>query len=333
MVNPLHLINICIGFFLYIIMFLMLAVPFLLIYLLTIFSVTLKKNLVSNIKRLWVQITFYFFSFVFPNNINMAYDKKIFDKKKVIIICNHISNFDWIIVMRILYEFDLYDDCYFIMKESLSKIFFIGFCMKIFGFIFLKRNWAEDKKILKKQVGLIKQNDFSIVIFPEGTFLDEGSRERMQTFIKTKSVNFNPTYTLYPKVNGFNTIYDMTADILDSIIDITIVAKPFHPNPGTEYTLNTVLFEKQYKMKWSILINVYKAAGPGFIIDRFREKNLFIAQFSLTTHAALDVFKKEIEAQTQKEYSFKSMRMLPDRLRLVFIILVFLIMVCCISII
>lgn len=302
-------ITILLGVLIYIPLFLLLSVFFIITYFTFSFHSKLQRNIIFIIKRSWLRITLLLMFCIFPKNIKLAVENKKINKNKTILISNHISNFDWIFIMRILYELSLYDDCYFIMKESLGNIPFIGFSMRVFGFIFLKRKWEEDKSTIENHIKFLEKNNFCIVIFPEGTFLDEHGVESMEKFIsqkKLEDVSFKPSHTLYPRVKGFNEIVNLTKSSLDCIIDITLIASPYKKFPASYFDFYNTFVFKPHELEMSAIIEFHEIDGSkNFLINKFRNKNVIIKNIIDNNVTNLKQFKDEVIKTKERKYTFK----------------------------
>ncbi len=85
---------------------------------------------------------------------------------KFVVVHNHLSNLDPIILNVYLREYPLV----FMAKKSISKVPFFGKMLKKAGYIFLERDGStKDAYKIAKGIKMLRNNECSIGISPEGT--------------------------------------------------------------------------------------------------------------------------------------------------------------------
>jgi len=138
-----------------------------------------------------------------------------------IIISNHISTFDFIIIMTILHNFNI-SNYYFILKDTLVKIPIFGDL--IGDDIKVTRNWTRDQTLLMEQIKNIKTG--KIIIYPEGT------RYNIQKHNKSKQYCYDNNlpicnYTLLPKIKGLHLIISLlkSEQRFGNLYDITLISQ------------------------------------------------------------------------------------------------------------
>ena len=83
-----------------------------------------------------------------------------------VVVHNHLSNMDPIILNTVLKKYDLT----FMAKKSLSKIPFFGKIVRKVGFLFLDRdNPTRDAFQIARGIKYLKSNTCSVAVAPEGT--------------------------------------------------------------------------------------------------------------------------------------------------------------------
>ena len=121
-----------------------------------------------------------------------------------ILVCNHVSTFDFLILMSYLQYFNI-DSFNFVSKNSINYIPGFGLIAYANTDIKLSRNWEKDKDNLGKQLDNIKTNSQSgktvILIFPEGTRLNNEKLAKAKEFSRSANI---PVYDnlLVPKTKG-----------------------------------------------------------------------------------------------------------------------------------
>ena len=161
---------------------------------------------------------------------NFINDIKIFggieetSKNKIdILISNHNSTIDFLILIKLMYKFNI-KDYYFIFKESISKIPILGSCM--IDDIKLKRKWEDDKDYIIKQLNEIEKG--LIIIYPEGTRFDNKKYKESKLFCKNNNLPIL-NYTLTPRIKGTHLIITelKKTNRLGNIYDVTLTFDNF----------------------------------------------------------------------------------------------------------
>ena len=181
-----------------------------------------KKYGILLCKERWQDVVSYnlrkYFFDRFEINGNMEKTNKV-----NLVISNHISGIDIVIIVAILNHFNI-TDWYFVFKDSLLKIPVLGALLQ--DDIRLTRNWENDKDLLETQLKNIKKG--TIVIYPEGTrFTTKKHKKSLQFCYQNKLPIFN--YTLAPKARGFHSMYKILKENnnLGNIYDITLIIPKF----------------------------------------------------------------------------------------------------------
>lgn len=112
---------------------------------------------------------------------------------------------------------------YIVLKESLKRIPVIGWGMRLSQFIFLKRNWEQDKPQMAKHFQ--KLNKLTIpmwlLIFPEGTNLADSTREQSAKWAKKSGIK-DLQHTLLPRSTGIRFTLQQMRSTVKYVYDCTI---------------------------------------------------------------------------------------------------------------
>jgi 1-acyl-sn-glycerol-3-phosphate acyltransferase len=143
-----------------------------------------------------------------------------------IIICNHITTIDFLIVLMYLKYLDI-THYNFILNYKVKHVLGLGLVMYANTDIKVFRNWELDEDNMKKQINKFNQNKSSkkqvLIIFPEGTRYTKEKFEIAQTFSKSKGI---PIYDhlLVPKARGLWFLINnfKKANKLGRVWDITL---------------------------------------------------------------------------------------------------------------
>lgn len=142
-----------------------------------------------------------------------------------IIVCNHISIFDFYLLACYLKEFEI-DSYNIVLKNELVYFPGLGYMIFANSNIRLYRNWDQDIKKLEKQLNTIKLNGKKqvILIFPEGTRISDQKIKEGQKFSKLNNL---PVYEnlLVPKSKGLWFIINKLSNTnkLGRIWDVTLI--------------------------------------------------------------------------------------------------------------
>lgn len=146
-----------------------------------------------------------------------------------VIICNHMSEIDWVIVLAYLEHFKI-DSYNLVLRKGL--IYWPGLGLIVYSNkdILLDRNWELDQKHLTKQINCIQPTGKKevILIFPEGTRINNNKLILAQKYSKESNIPiFNNL--LVPKFKGIYTIINVLASkqMLGRIWDITLIAPKY----------------------------------------------------------------------------------------------------------
>ncbi|TIA89779.1 hypothetical protein E3P99_01925 [Wallemia hederae] len=170
-----------------------------------------------------------------------------------VIISNHLLYTDWIYIWTLLYKLNTNaDKLIIILKHSLKHIPILGWGMQFFNFIFLRRSWSTDNKVLTNQLQSISNDPFTLLLFPEGTTLSNESRPKSVKFTqKIGTQDFK--HLLYPRVTGLlHSLRSLSHNPKLQVVDATLAY------PGIP--------EGVYGQDWYTLKNTFlKSVAPDMI--------------------------------------------------------------------
>nr|CCA27281.1 lysocardiolipin acyltransferase putative [Albugo laibachii Nc14] len=162
--------------------------------------------------------------FLFFGDESTKENEKKMKSERAFWLSNHRTRIDWMLLWSLAFEIGILGQLKIVLKDTLRKIPVFGWAMQHFLFIFLRRNWDEDKKQLSSLLPFLGsyESDSSYLFFPEGSDLSERNVEKSNAFAKSR--NLEPRkYTLHPRTNGFTFIFDKVHSKLDALYDITML--------------------------------------------------------------------------------------------------------------
>lgn len=181
-------------------------------------------------------------------------------KKNRIILSNHVTNYDWLFVLTILDHLSLYKNITIILKHSLSKIPIFGQGMKMFGYIFVKRNWEEDETVIRQAV---RGTDIDLLVFPEGTIFTKYEYERSvayQASIKSECKDLNKDLNENKDLNkDSDKIENIKSD--KSVHQLNIQPLELRPHDTLYFTPKNTLTPRQKAL------NIFLTPQVSFLIN------------------------------------------------------------------
>ncbi len=180
-------------------------------------------KLLVKVANNWVFRNSYFFSFFYPIEWNISGLDKLKKKDWYLIISNHQSWVDILVIQKVLYGKIPYIK--FFLKQELIWVPVLGLAWWALDFPFMKRFTkaqieknpslkGKDIEITRKACEKFKTDYVAVMTFPEGT-----------RFTKEKHDSQNSPYThlLKPKAGGLFFTTSAMGDRFNSILNITIV--------------------------------------------------------------------------------------------------------------
>lgn len=125
-----------------------------------------KRRVINNLfSSFWASV----YLFLMPNwSVKIYGRSKIDHKKSYVIVSNHQSQLDILVIYRLFYPMR------WVSKAEVFQIPFIGWNMVLNGYVALKRGHRNSiVKMIEQCEQLLEQNN-SIMIFPEGTRSKDG---------------------------------------------------------------------------------------------------------------------------------------------------------------
>lgn len=283
--------NVRIFFFVSILIFLIfseLTIPF--------FINNKQYSLKYNVSYLCGYISLFFKKFLnITINIHNKLEKPTNNKNSILLV-NHTSYLDWLLLSIYVNKHHMANDIVFIAKKSLLFLPYFGQQGKNWNMIFIERSWEKDKHKIEQKVSKLKNK--IIIIFPEGT------RKTIKNY--KESVNYSiknnlPIYDnlLLPRTKGSWKIINIlnNENKLDKIIDMSII---FPKYIKTELSNKTIMkgklgnvyvnFKNINIPKSDILAN--KDSFKIWMYEIWKKKDKFMNNFSKNNFNNFKYFNK-----------------------------------------
>ena len=180
--------------------------------------------------------------------------------KTSVIICNHRTRLDWMLLWMVLARvpgalFALR----IVLKAELALLPWFGWAMQSFRFVFMSRKWATDEARLAAAAAsyrTVGDGNF-VLIFPEGTDLHPAAVEKSAAFSKANNLpEFK--HVLHPRATGLVALIEHLGPNLHEVIDITMGYEDF--DPAGERPSEKSFFAGRVTRKLNVLVEVFRFA-------------------------------------------------------------------------
>ncbi|XP_068697900.1 uncharacterized protein [Montipora foliosa] len=131
-------------------------------------------------------------------------DMEKLGKESAICLSNHRSDVDWLIGYIVADRAGILGTCKCFMKGYLRFLPILGISWWCAEYVFLRRNWQKDQKVLETSLETLKDFPFPfwLAIFAEGTRLTEAKRQASLDYARSSGVP-ELKHHLLPRPRGF----------------------------------------------------------------------------------------------------------------------------------
>jgi len=143
--------------------------------------------------------------------------------ERLVLIANHQIYTDWLYLWWIAYTNGMHGRLYIVLKESLRRIPVIGWGMQFYQFIFMKRNWEQDKPNMAKHLQKLNKasSPMWLLLFPEGTNLAPCTRKKSKKWAAQNGIA-DMQHQLLPHSTGLRFCLQELRGTLEYLYDCTI---------------------------------------------------------------------------------------------------------------
>lgn len=211
--------------------------------------------------------------------------------QRLVLIANHQIYTDWLYLWWTAYCSGMHGRLYIILKESLKKIPILGWGMQFNQFIFLKRNWEQDRTHMAQALQRLNKlaDPMWLLLFPEGTNLAPSTRQKSAQWAAKNNMK-DMRHCLLPRSTGLRFCLQELQGTVDYLYDCTIAYEGVPRGAFAQdiFTLKSGYIEgrppKSVSMYWrrfaikDIPLHNEKAFEL-WLIARWREKDLLIENY------------------------------------------------------
>jgi len=156
-----------------------------------------------------------------------------------IIVMNHPTRTDWNFMWAALFHTSSSHNTKIVLKDDVRQIPGVGWGMALARFIFLKRDWNQDRVTMDSMMDYFKsikdEGPKQILLFPEGTNLTQESRAKSEQYAKKNNLK-TYKHVLHPRTAGFvHLVHGMLErKNLSAVYDCTIAYPDLIPHRETD---------------------------------------------------------------------------------------------------
>ncbi|KAI5132533.1 lysocardiolipin and lysophospholipid acyltransferase [Nematocida ausubeli] len=291
--------------------------------------------------KLWLQVTQSLLCILIGDNTYILYKPLPEDQMmgNTLIISNHTSYVDWIYLWSLLLKTGR-ESISFIAKEAVGAFYPLRLGIDMLNFVLLTRKMEDDQMRLKKACSVLhKSNNYNLVIFPEGTFIDQDTKKKDEIFLKKELENRGLLKTLspeeieekkihttiphslnkvfqeviFPRVKGFKILVDELKPTLKNIMDCTIYLNMHGSDmmyPSDHFTLTNIILGRCSRIQALIICENIKfdakiaENSSEWIYNRFAKKDELLKQLKMQ-RARKDNMHDICTEYKQKGYTIK----------------------------
>ncbi|KAJ0399541.1 hypothetical protein P43SY_006087 [Pythium insidiosum] len=184
------------------------------------FDNALYRRIMGGVQALWMDMS----SSCFPETkLEVTGELPTDPSRPAIIIANHQVDADWWYIWQAARFYQGAGNIKIVLKDQLKYVPIIGWGMRLFEFLFLRRSLDHDAKHIKAYMDSLIHDEFPfwLVIFPEGTTIHTEYVQKAHKFAeKTNRPKFE--HVVLPRTAGLQIILDAVADVQPDIYDLTI---------------------------------------------------------------------------------------------------------------
>ncbi|KAL4227365.1 Lysocardiolipin acyltransferase 1 [Mactra antiquata] len=194
----------------------------------TVFALKLQcaRWIVDTVISSWFALAVATYEFIYGVNIVINGDVSRMDKYcSSLIIMNHRTRLDWLFYFSVQARYCSLRRFIISLKDGLRYAPGAGWAMQAKQFIFLRRNWEEDKVRIENGLKHFSHVNYNpqLLLFPEGTDFTPYTRSKSKEYAKKNDL---PDYefVLHPRTTGFVSVLGFMKNYNDlkQIVDVTI---------------------------------------------------------------------------------------------------------------
>lgn len=249
-----------------------------------------RQKIVYALRVVWIETTMAMLGCYFRRKIVLAYRSEIAALQRSLVISNHLTNYDWIFLLRVLYHLGRFGDLCVVLKESLGRIPVFGRGMRIFGFIFVRRSLEKDRGPIQSGLArLCTKPSFSLLFFPEGTIIDKETHRKSRLFARHLGAVLGGKHldleeVLAPRTSGYKIINSVMSGRIQGIVDTTLMFNPYRRYPQSTFSYRDVILGECANISFVLVMDVVEKSDAAreetFLYSLFAEKDTLLRKYA-----------------------------------------------------
>lgn len=209
--------------------------------------------------------------------------------ESALVISNHCSFLDFCLVHSVPIRCGMIGNCRYFSKDSIKYMPFFGWGMYLAGFIFLKRNWAQDQRHINATFETLIKNRLPVhlISYLEGTRVNKKKLAESHEYAAKNNLP-KLDYTLLPRSKGFAaSVKGLRGSHINHVYDITIAYYHYKRGFGATPSLSDFLFGRLNEFQFRTHVDRYSlnilpendADIAKWLVKLYEEKNVRLAQW------------------------------------------------------
>jgi lysocardiolipin and lysophospholipid acyltransferase len=156
--------------------------------------------------------------------------EKVPEKERVLIMCNHLTEVDWMYLWCLAYRKKSVGSVKYALKATVRHAPIFGWAFHCLEFLLLERKWELDKDTIRMVMTSFRDRRDPLweVVFPEGTDFSEAKKEKSQAYARLHKLPVLE-HCLLPRVKGFHACLEPLRGAIDGVYDLTVAYVPRPP--------------------------------------------------------------------------------------------------------
>ncbi len=202
-------------------------------------------------------------------------------RENALVLPNHQSMADVMLMMCFAWRCGRLGDMKFFVKDIVKWFPGFGWGMKFLDCIFVKRDWARDRRSIHQLFEKYKRESIPIflVSFLEGTRRTDEKHAHAQRFASERGL-YCPAHTLIPRTKGFVATIIGLGDHLDAVYDLTIGYPDGVPTLVNCFEARVKRVEVHVRRYAVADLPTDEVALEAWVFDRFKEKDALLARLA-----------------------------------------------------
>jgi 1-acyl-sn-glycerol-3-phosphate acyltransferase len=201
-------------------------------------------------------------------------------RENAVLLANHQTMADIMVLLCFSWRCRRLGDVKWFVKDVVKYVPGPGWGMRFLDCIFVKRDWAVDKRGVEHFFAKYKaqQIPLFLITFPEGTRMRQGKLEAARVFAESRGLVV-PKHTLVPRTKGFAATIAGLRGHLDAVYDLTIAYPSGVPTLAHCYAGTLARVDVHFRRYAIETLPKDEEALASWMLQRFSEKDQLLEEF------------------------------------------------------